>query len=65
MTNSELIKKLQALPANIEVMLIQTNDESAYNSVNTVEVRSLTFGGEDVPRKEWCNEDCVVISDES
>jgi len=64
MTNSELIKKLQSLPADLEVMLIQTDDESAYNMVNTVEVRSLTFGGEDVPQEEWADEDCVVISDE-
>lgn len=64
MTNSELIKKLQALPGNMEVMLIQTDDESAYNMVNTVGVRSITFGAEDVPMEEWADEDCVVISDE-
>lgn len=64
MTNSELIKKLQSLPSDMEVMLIQTDDESAYNMVNTVEVRTLTFGSEDVPREEWADEECVVVSDE-
>lgn len=48
----------------MEVMLIQTDDESAYNMVNTVEVRSITFVSEDVPHEEWADEECVVISDE-
>lgn len=64
MTNKELIKKLQGLPPNMEVMLIQTDDESAYNMVNTVEVKAITFGAPDVPRNEWAEVECVVISDE-
>lgn len=64
MTNLELIKKLQQLPSEMEVMLIQTDDESAYNMVNTAEVRSITFGGDDVRRTEWAVVDCVVISDQ-
>lgn len=63
MTNQELIKKLQVLPPNMEVMLIQTDDESEYQMVETVEVRPILFGSPDVPRKEWADVECVVISD--
>lgn len=64
MTNSELIKKLQALPADMEVMLYQTNDESAYGITETVAVEEVTFGSDDVPKKKWAKENCIVISDE-
>lgn len=64
MKNSELITKLQALPADMEVMLYQTNDESAYGMVEVVQVGDVTFGSDDVPKNEWAKEKCIVISDE-
>lgn len=64
MINSELIKKLQTLPENMEVMFTQTNDESEYSMVNSADIQALTFSSSDVPRNEWATENCIVISDE-
>ncbi len=66
MTKLELLTKIQSLQCadSTEVVLIQTDDESAYNTVNTVELRTLTFGSDDVPKEEWADETCLVISDE-
>lgn len=64
MTKKELLKKLEAVPEDMEIMLMQTDDESAYNMVNTAEIRPLTFGSADVPKREWATIDCFVITDE-
>jgi hypothetical protein len=47
MTVKELKNSLEGLPDNMLVMLMQTNDESAYNLINTVEIREITFSDPD------------------
>lgn len=57
---------MQELPVSddMEVMIRQTDDEYAYNEVNQVAVRAITFGGPDIPLNERPTIDCIVITDE-
>ena len=63
MTVKELKKELENLPDNMDVMLRQTDDESAFNMVNSAEVKEITFHDQDIPEKEWVKVKCFVVTD--
>lgn len=64
MTIKDLKKAIADLPDHMDVMLYQTNDEYEYAMSERIEVRSVTFGEEEFPEKEWAVVECLVISDE-
>ena len=61
MTVKELKEKLQEAPDNMEVMLLQTDDESPYNLVNTAEIREITFSSPEFEDEE--SEDFIHPND--
>jgi len=62
------VKELKALiadlPDGMDVMVEQTDDESRYNMCQRAQVRDVTFGAPEIPRKQWAKVTCLVISDE-
>ncbi|KAA8483748.1 hypothetical protein BDE36_1788 [Arcticibacter tournemirensis] len=64
MTIGQLKTIIADLPDHMDVMVEQTNDECRYGMSETIEVRPVTFGGDDIPEDEEAVVDCLVISDE-
>jgi hypothetical protein len=59
-----LIEKLALFPDEMDVFMMQTDDESPYNMVQTCEVREIVFGAPDIPKKQWGKDKVIAITDE-
>jgi len=64
MTVKELKKFIEHLPDDMDVMVEQSNDESRYGMAQSAGVIEVSFQDENVPKEEWPDIDCLVISDE-
>lgn len=64
MTVKQLISKLQSFDSDLEVMMCQNDDSFTHQPLETIAVKPVTFKGDDIPKKEWPNVDCLVLTDE-
>lgn len=63
MTVKDLKQKLEGIPDDMDVMIMQVNDEYQYSMGEEAGVSSITFQDPDIPEDEWCDVDCFVITD--
>lgn len=64
MNVQQLIKKLQLMPADMEVVICQSDMDFTYAPVENCDVKPVVFMSPDVPKNEWATVDSVIITDE-
>lgn len=64
MTVKELKLKIADLPDNMDVMLSADPEEGLYSMAETANVRKVKWQSEEIPKKEWPEENVLIISDE-
>lgn len=64
MTLGEFRAATAHLDDSIDVFIRQDNDEHDCSLANTAEMRPIVFGKDQVPRKDWATENCLIVTDQ-
>lgn len=62
MNIKELKEKIKDLPDIMDVMIEQTNDYR-YAMSNEIEVDTILFKDDSIPKSDWAHVKCLVIRD--
>lgn len=63
MNVKELKQKLENVPDNMDVFIMQTVDEYGHSLAEHAYVKEIEFKAPEIPKKEWATEKCFVIDD--
>lgn len=63
MTKLELLKALQDVPDDMDIMIHQNNDEFAYSMPLVAKIHAIRFKEEGIPKHKQPTIDCFLISD--
>lgn len=63
MTKLELLKALEGVPDNMDIMIHQNNDEFTYSEPVIAKIHPIRFKGDGIPTDKEPTIDCFLISD--
>lgn len=64
MTVKQLKAAIADLPDEMDVMLDSNPEEGLYGMAESATVKKVDWKSDEIPKKEWVTNDCLVISDE-
>jgi len=63
MTKLELLKALEGVPDDMDIMIHQNNDEFTYVEPVIAQIHPIRFKGEGIPKHKEPTINCFLISD--